>query len=171
MANDARQAAAQEVVPGEEHRAFYRLSVPKKLAIMFGGPFMNLIVAVVILAVVISGIALPGVSTTVASVSECVITSSQDREACGADDPAAPAFAAGVQPGDVLVSLAGEELNTWEEFSDRIRTTPAQSTELVVERDGELHTLSITPMRSEEHTSELQSRGHLVCRRLREKKK
>ena len=146
MANDARQAAAQEVVPGEEHRAFYRLSVPKKLAIMFGGPFMNLILAVVILAVVISGIGLPGVSTTVASVSECVITSSQERAECGADDPAAPAFAAGVQPGDVLVSLAGEELDTWEEFSDRIRTTPAQPTELVVERDGELHTLSITPM-------------------------
>src|SRR5690625_2595027 len=28
-----------------------------------------------------------------------------------------------------------------------------------------------TAMRSEEHTSELQSRGHLVCRLLREKKK
>src|SRR5439155_23666904 len=29
----------------------------------------------------------------------------------------------------------------------------------------------ITPYRSEEHTSELQSRGHLVCRLLLEKKK
>src|SRR5690625_6094770 len=28
-----------------------------------------------------------------------------------------------------------------------------------------------TPLRSEEHTSELQSRGHLVCRLLLEKKK
>src|SRR5690625_6905114 len=28
-----------------------------------------------------------------------------------------------------------------------------------------------TPIRSEEHTSELQSRGHLVCRLLLEKKK
>src|SRR5437870_7517388 len=30
---------------------------------------------------------------------------------------------------------------------------------------------SIPPTRSEEHTSELQSRGHLVCRLLLEKKK
>src|SRR5437870_6285204 len=30
---------------------------------------------------------------------------------------------------------------------------------------------SILPLRSEEHTSELQSRGHLVCRLLLEKKK
>src|SRR5207253_3765214 len=30
---------------------------------------------------------------------------------------------------------------------------------------------TIPPLRSEEHTSELQSRGHLVCRLLLEKKK
>src|SRR5690625_2379364 len=31
--------------------------------------------------------------------------------------------------------------------------------------------LTLSPLRSEEHTSELQSRGHLVCRLLLEKKK
>src|SRR5207253_10745351 len=31
--------------------------------------------------------------------------------------------------------------------------------------------ISLNPRRSEEHTSELQSRGHLVCRLLLEKKK
>lgn len=146
MADDAREAASQEIVPGEEHRAFYRLSVPKKLAVMFGGPFMNLILAVVILAIVISGIGLPSASTTVASVSECVITHGEDRQECAAQDPAAPAFAAGVEPGDVLVSFDGQELASWEEFSAQIRETPAEPTELVVERDGELQTLSLTPM-------------------------
>src|SRR5690625_6423712 len=33
------------------------------------------------------------------------------------------------------------------------------------------HIEALWRMRSEEHTSELQSRGHLVCRRLLEKKK
>src|SRR5439155_11530615 len=38
--------------------------------------------------------------------------------------------------------------------------------------DGLLQLLEIPPVRrSEEHTSELQSRGHLVCRLLLEKKK
>src|SRR5690625_1432737 len=146
MANDAREAAAAEVVPGEEHRAFYRLSVPKKLAVMFGGPFMNLILAVVILAIVISGIGLPTVSTTVAGVSECVISYGEDRQECLAEDPAAPALAAGVEPGDKLVSLAGVELESWDEFSAMIRQTPSEPTALVVERDGELIDLSITPM-------------------------
>src|SRR5690625_6676238 len=37
---------------------------------------------------------------------------------------------------------------------------------------SQLHpTISGKPQRSEEHTSELQSRGHLVCRLLLEKKK
>src|SRR5437870_11184781 len=37
--------------------------------------------------------------------------------------------------------------------------------------DGRLDLLGPTTDRSEEHTSELQSRGHLVCRLLLEKKK
>lgn len=146
LSNEVREVAAQEIIPGEEHRAFYRLSVPKKLTIMFGGPFMNLVLSAVILAIVVSGIGLPSVSTTVAGVSECVISYGEDREECTADDPAAPALAAGVEPGDRLVSLAGQPLDTWQEFSDRVRETPAEPTELVVERGGDLITLSITPM-------------------------
>src|SRR5439155_19994589 len=36
---------------------------------------------------------------------------------------------------------------------------------------GRYKTLALAPHRSEEHTSELQSRGHLVCRLLLEKNK
>src|SRR5437870_7302838 len=39
------------------------------------------------------------------------------------------------------------------------------------DRQVKLHLFSIPFDRSEEHTSELQSRGHLVCRLLLEKKK
>src|SRR5437870_7556148 len=38
-------------------------------------------------------------------------------------------------------------------------------------RDGSLTACTTSRWRSEEHTSELQSRGHLVCRLLLEKKK
>src|SRR5690625_4891555 len=38
-------------------------------------------------------------------------------------------------------------------------------------RRGIIKSGKVTTFRSEEHTSELQSRGHLVCRLLREKKK
>src|SRR3712207_6983632 len=41
----------------------------------------------------------------------------------------------------------------------------------VRDAEGELHRYSYVPDRSEEHTSELQSRQYLVCRLLLEKKK
>src|SRR5437660_5511846 len=55
-------------------------------------------------------------------------------------------------------------------------TTLFRSTDSRANRDGWRFcltgdTLSPTLNRSEEHTSELQSRGHLVCRLLLEKKK
>src|SRR3712207_7046307 len=40
-----------------------------------------------------------------------------------------------------------------------------------VQRVGEQHPVEADPRRSEEHTSELQSRQYLVCRLLLEKKK
>lgn len=144
LADEARDLSAQEVPEGEEHRAFYTLSVPKKLAVMFGGPFMNLILAVVILAVVMTGIGLPAPSTTVGSVSECVVEMGEERD-CRADDPPAPAHAAGVQPGDELVSLDGQRLDTWDDFSQKIRATSSTAS-LVVNRDGEEKTLTIEPL-------------------------
>src|SRR5690625_6499394 len=50
----------------------------------------------------------------------------------------------------------------WEEFEQYLMDT--------YEYDPVRHQLVINGDRSEEHTSELQSRGHLVCRLLLEKK-
>src|SRR5439155_7186352 len=47
-------------------------------------------------------------------------------------------------------------------------TTRVDTTPIVVPADS--MNRGVRPMRSEEHTSELQSRGHLVCRLLLEKK-
>src|SRR5699024_5701893 len=54
VTEDARAYSQSEVPQGQEHRAFYRLSTPKKLAVMFGGPVTNLILAVILFAIVLS---------------------------------------------------------------------------------------------------------------------
>src|SRR5690625_6704467 len=51
---------------------------------------------------------------------------------------------------------------------DLLRLEPVAGDVMVI-IDGYYH--QAAPVRSEEHTSELQSRGHLVCRLLLEKKK
>ena len=54
MAQDARDASAETITAGDEHRAFYLLPVWKRIVVMFGGPFMNLLIAVVLFGVLLA---------------------------------------------------------------------------------------------------------------------
>ena len=115
LAGDARQASAEEIRPGEDARAFYHLSTPKKLVVMLGGPVMNLFIALFLMAVVLVGIGLPTVTTNLAGVSTCVIPADADPDReCTSTDQAAPSAAAGIEPGDQVVSYDGTEITSWE---------------------------------------------------------
>lgn len=146
MAADARTASAEEIHPGEDHRAFYRLSTPKKLVVMLGGPVMNLAIAVVLLGVGYVGIGMPTSSTTLASVSQCVLPAASTSTECTDADPAAPGAAAGLRPGDTVVSYDGVAIESWDQLSGLIRGTGAEAVPVVVERGGERVTLSVTPV-------------------------
>src|SRR5690625_6771872 len=77
--------------------------------------------------------------------------------------------------GEYQAQCAGEKLKDY--HFDVIITSPLMRAYRTAEIINEYHGLEIETMdelkeqRSEEHTSELQSRGHLVCRLLLEKKK
>ncbi|WP_448629701.1 M50 family metallopeptidase [Cellulomonas soli] len=147
LAADARAASAEEILPGQDHRAFYRLSTPKKLVVMLGGPVMNLLIAVVLMAVVLLGFGTPGSSTTLSVVAECVIPldAPADRT-CAADDVRSPGAAAGLRPGDRVVEYDGTTIESWDQLAALIRGTGEQAVPVVVDRDGELVDLSVTPM-------------------------
>jgi membrane-associated protease RseP (regulator of RpoE activity) len=123
MAADAREASAEEILPGEDHRAFYRLSTPKKLVVMLGGPVMNLVIAVVLLAILFLGIGTSALSTTISSVNQCVIPVSSTATECTDADPEAPAAAAGILPGDTVVEYDGVTIDSWDQLSGLIRGT------------------------------------------------
>src|SRR5215216_1967066 len=72
LAEQARQQSLEEIRPGDEHRVFYRLSVPRKVIVMLGGPTMNLLIAAVLIAVTVSGFGMLGSTTRVQTVSQCV---------------------------------------------------------------------------------------------------
>jgi membrane-associated protease RseP (regulator of RpoE activity) len=149
LAADARELSAEEIRPGEDHRAFYRLSTPKKLVVMLGGPVMNLLIAVVLLAVVFIGIGTPGSSTTLSAVSQCVLPAGSTSTECSEGDPAAPGAAAGLRPGDTVVAYDGAAVESWEQLSGMIRGTGEEAVPVVVERDGERVELSVTPVVAE----------------------
>ncbi len=149
MATDARSASADTIGEGEEHRAFYLLPVWKRIVIMFGGPFMNLLIAVVLFAILLMGFGTAQASTTIGSVSACVQQAGSTSQECGPNDPAAPGAEAGILPGDRLVSIDGAPVTSWQESTDTIRASAGKALVLVVARDGAEKTLTLTPLLTE----------------------
>ncbi|MBB5634016.1 membrane-associated protease RseP (regulator of RpoE activity) [Cryobacterium mesophilum] len=145
MVQDARTSSADSVLDGEEHRTFYGLAVWKRIIIMLGGPFMNLVIAFVLFAVVLSGFGVQQVSTTIGSVSKCLIAATSSQTECAAGDPAAPAAQAGIKPGDRLVSINGTPVTEWTDATAVIQRSPSRPLDLVVERDGAPLSITVTP--------------------------
>ena len=148
----AREASAEEILPGEDHRAFYRLSVPKRLVVMAGGIFANLLLAFLVLASVIltAGLSLGAVSTTVGQVGACVYPADASAEfECSDADPVGPAAAAGLEVGDVLVSFDGQPIEEWTDFTQAVRASSGVGIPLVVERAGTNVTLTVDPIETE----------------------
>lgn len=135
----------------ETGRSFYTLPLFQRVLVMLGGPFMNLIVALFLYSVILVGFGLPTPTTTVGSVSECVVPATENRNACEPGDPTAPAAAAGLVPGDRIISLAKIDVKDWEQLTQVIRSSPNQPLELLVSRDGFEKSLNITPLLSERY--------------------
>lgn len=143
----ARDASNEEVRPGEEHRAFYNLSMGKKIIVMFGGPFMNLVIAFFLMAVVAVGFGAMTPTTTLASVSQCVLPADAPAGAtCGPETPVAPAAAAGLQPGDTITSWDGTKITDWDQLSELIGQTGGATVAVELMRDGKQILTDLTPV-------------------------
>lgn len=149
LAEEARAASAAEMEPGDESRVFYRLPAPQKAVVMLAGPVTNLLIGTVLLGAMLVLIGLPASTTTVAEVNECVVPATSEQTSCHADDPLAPAAAAGVRPGDRVVSFDGVATEDWDQVRDAIRLAAGRAVPLVVERDGERVVLEVTPLLTE----------------------
>lgn len=141
MIEDARSAAFEELQPGDETRLFYTRAPWKRVIVMFAGPFMNLVLAVALFLTVLMGFGISQQTTTVSSVSQCVIAQSENRDSCKKTDAASPAAAAGLKAGDKILSFDGVRTTTWNQLSDLIRSTPGKDVAIVVQRKGQDVTL------------------------------
>lgn len=120
----------------EEPHAMYRKPWWQRVAVMSGGIAMNLLLGfiVIYLLAVSSGIPNPYADRT-PTVGELSCTSDQVDETslaeCTGDGPAA---AAGVRPGDRIVSVDGAELQSFVELRDYVLERPGETVVLGVER-------------------------------------
>ncbi|MCL3778571.1 MULTISPECIES: site-2 protease family protein [unclassified Actinomyces] len=149
MVAEAREESLAELGPDEQHRAFYRLSVPRKLVVMAGGILTNLVLGVLLLAVALGVVGQPGYTATVATVSACVSSDIDAGAGCTATDPVSPARAAGLEPGDRLLTWAGAPLTSWADVQAAILANGTGPSEVVVERGGQRLTLTVTAVEVE----------------------
>jgi membrane-associated protease RseP (regulator of RpoE activity) len=158
LADQARAQSMEELKAGDEDRVFYKLSVPKKVVVMMGGPTMNLLIAAVLLTITTSVLGMPAATTTLGVVNDCVLPASATTTSCSPSDPKAPASAAGLRPGDRIVSYAGVPITSWNRLHDQIRVSRGTAVPVVVERAGRQLTLSITPIVTDRPVYDAQGR-------------
>jgi membrane-associated protease RseP (regulator of RpoE activity) len=153
---DAREFSNQEIEPGEEHRTFYALSVPKRLVVMFAGPFVNLVLGILIMAISLLGIGVTTPTTTVQTVVECAVPASEaqqrpasEQNTCLDDDQLTPAWEGGFKPGDDITAIAGVKTNDWDTLSSVIKDHAGERVEVDFIRDGKAESVTVPIIASE----------------------
>jgi membrane-associated protease RseP (regulator of RpoE activity) len=135
----------EDVEPGDEDRAFYRQPPGKRTIVLAAGSVMHFLIAVVL--VLFSSFAIGQVvesSPALAKTSDCVASGA--KQTC--DQPGAvpaPAKAAGVRPGDVVVQISGKKIQDGEAFVRAVRSSAGTPLNVVVLRDGKRVALTVTP--------------------------
>lgn len=142
MILSARNAHSEHVTAADANRKFYQLPVLRRLVIMFGGPFMNLILGTVLMIGVLVGIGTQQQSNLIAEVSPCVIANPTIQSECLASDPASPAVVAGIQAGDRIESINGVAFEDWNTISQQLQAGTAANLEIL--RDGKNIDLQVT---------------------------
>ncbi len=144
LAEQMREESYEEIAPGDEDRVFHKLKTHQKLVVMFGGPFVNLVIAAVLLTVIACGFGVPKqTSAVVHSVQPCLTALKHGKCPAGQESPA---HRAGLKPGDTIVSVAGRKVTTTLQATTTIRAHGDESVPIVVERGGHRTTLHATPV-------------------------
>jgi regulator of sigma E protease len=102
----------------------------ERFQILIMGPAMNIILAVVVMAIVL------------AQGAEVPIYQDQPP-VVGAVTPGSPAERVGIQRGDRILTVAGDEVDTWDDLFLAVGTRPDREVALTLLRNGERQSVSL----------------------------
>ena len=138
MISQARTAHSESETPADANRKFYQLGVGKRIIIMLGGPFMNLVLGVLLTAIAISGFGIYQSSLKIEAISVCLENSSTS---CSVAEQT-PAYLAGLLAGDEVVSVAGQKAVDWVQIRDILTATPTSEFEVL--REGQIFKVMVS---------------------------
>jgi len=121
-------AAVSSMSAGERRRSFFYQPVGRRAAVVVAGPLANFILAIVIFATIF---AVYGKQTTAARVD--------------AVQPGSAAAAAGLQPGDVVVAIDGQAIESFSDMQRIVSANAGRTLEFQIDRGGASVILKATP--------------------------
>lgn len=125
-----------ENMPAEERKvSFFAQPVWKRALIVFAGPAASFLLGIAIFAISFY----TGGRTSLAPVIEKV----------RAGDPA---DAAGLQSGDIIISINGKKISTWNEMQRTVQSSAEQRLTFVVQRGNRDQSIDVTPKRRDLNT-------------------
>ncbi len=128
----------EEIREEDRHRSLWAQPIWKRALIISAGPFFNFFLAAVLFsgANLIVGIpSLPEIPPIVEGVS-----------------PGYPAEIAGLRKGDLILSIDGKDISSWEELQSAITNSQGKPLTLKVKRDGEILEINVIPQSYSEKT-------------------
>ena len=162
---DFRKVSRAEVEAGDEPRQFYRLTPGKKMIVMLGGPVTNLVIYLVLTIILLTAFGIPKSddTSTVASVVNCVVpaTATQaQQQACKTTN--SPAALSGLKAGDTIRSVNGVAITSFDQLTKLIEPAVGKRLHLVVQRNGALVTITVTPIRNLKYVNGSSTKTHEV---------
>ena len=148
LVEGARQNSLREIREGEESRAFYNLSAPKKFVVMFGGPFMNFLIACTLFTIACVGVGTSVPTTGVGMIVACVPTNDNptgivSTDGSCSDGQASAAKVAGLKVGDKLLAVNSMKLSAWTDLAKSVQSLANKLATLEFDRNGQIKTVQV----------------------------
>ena len=118
----------QELSEEEKKISFSHKALWQRIAIVAAGPLFNFLLAILIFYAIFQFSGLYLIKPVVGEV--------------GKDSPA---FAAGIQSGDLIHQIQGEPVASWDDLALNIAKSQGRELTILIVRDGEVRTVLVTP--------------------------
>ena len=122
----------------DDGRGFNSKTVGQRIAVIFAGPLMNFLLAVLLFSTIFN---FQGITVATTVISEVI--------------PDFPAAKSGIMAGDRILAVDGQPVDSWEELSGTISQKPEQEIEVTVLRDGVEKSFRVFTARDENNTGKL----------------
>lgn len=117
----------------DDPRGFNKKTVLQRMWIIFAGPLMNFITAIVLFVIAFMGMGVPSNTNQIGQVLE-----------------GQPAAQVGLKPGDRIMEINGAKIETWQDLVTIIHNSPEQSMVLTINRNEQVEKVQVVPKKDQE---------------------